>query len=105
MPTPRVTEKDLLSHAEMSLFTLSNDSSELAKRSPAQLRDKIARARDLRDRAQDLYRRQVGQTRAATGNQRGYTGRANERTRQKGEVLKGVVHRLSQARTQQLGAA
>jgi hypothetical protein len=104
MPTPRIAEKDLLSPVEMALFTLSNDSGELTKRSPAQLRDKIARARDLRDRAQDMYHRQVGQTRAVTGNKRGYTGLANERTRQKGEVLRGVVDRLSQARTQQLAA-
>lgn len=104
MPTPRVAEKDLLSHAEMALFTLSHDSRALAQRSPAQLRDKIARARNLRDRAQDLYHRQVGETRAATGHKRGYTGQANERTRQKGEVLRGVVQRLSEAHAQQLTA-
>ena len=62
------------------------------------LRDHIARARNLRDRARDMYRRQVGRTRSATGNKRGFSGMANERTRQKGQVLHGVVERLVEAR-------
>lgn len=101
MPTPRIAEKDLLTADEMTLFTLSQDSAELAKRTPAQLRDKIARARNLRDRARDMYRRQVGRTRSTTGNKRGFSGMANERTRQKGEVLHTIVERLMQAREQQ----
>lgn len=102
MPVPTISEKDLLSQDEMQLFVLSNDAQALAQRSPAQLRDKIARARNLRDRARDMYRRQVGHTRAVTGTNRGYTGLANERTRQKSVVLGGVVERLSQARIQRL---
>lgn len=97
MPTPRIAEKDLLNADEMALFTLSQDAAALSQRTPAQLRDKIARARSLRDRARDMYRRQVGRTRSATGNKRGFTGMANERTRQKGEVLHGVVERLTEA--------
>lgn len=98
MPAPRIAEKDLLTTDEMALFTLSQDSAALAQRSPAQLREKIVRARNLRDRSRDLYRRQVGQTRAVTGSKRGFSGSANERTRQKGEVLHGVVERLTEAR-------
>lgn len=102
MPAPRIAEKDLLSTDEMHLFSLSQDAAALAQYTPAQLRDKIARARNLRDRARDLYRRQVGHTRAITGNKRGFSGMANERSRQKGEILHGVVERLTQARDQRI---
>lgn len=105
MSTPRIQEKDLLSTAEMELFNLSQSQSVMAQRSPAQLRDKITRARGLRDRARALYRKQVGRTLATTSTKRGFTGLANERTRQKAEVLDGVVTRLSAARAQQLEAA
>lgn len=98
MPPPRLQERDLLSADEMALFTLSQDASSLAERTPAQLRDKLTRARNLRDRARALYRQQVGRTRATTGTKRGYSGMANERTRQKAEVLHGVVERITQAR-------
>lgn len=88
MPAPRIAEKELLSADEMALFTLSQDSAKLAQHSHAQ----------LRDRARDMYRRQVGRTRSATGNKRGFSGMANERTRQKAEVMHGVVERLIEAR-------
>ena len=102
MPTSRIAEKDLLTADEMALFTLTQDSAALNQLSAAQLRDKIARARALRDRARTLYRKQTGSTQAATGTKRGFTGIANERSRQKGEVLHGVVERLSEARAQKL---
>lgn len=102
MPAPRFAEKDLLNADELALFTLSQDSAALAQRTPAQLRDKIARARSLRDRARDLYRRQVGRTRAVTSTKRGFSGMANERSKQKGDVLNAVVERLTQARDQQI---
>lgn len=102
MPAPRFAEKDLLNADEMALFSLSQDAAALAQRTPAQLRDSIARARNLRDRARDLYRRQVGRTRAVTGTKVGFSGMANERSKQKGEVLNGVVERLTQARDQQI---
>lgn len=98
MPAPRIAEKELLNAAEMALFNLSQNSSALAKQSHAQLRNEIARARNLRDRARDLYRRQVGQTKAVTNTKRGYSGMANERTRQKSDVMSGVVDRLTAAR-------
>lgn len=97
MPIPRLHEKDLLSQAEMELLTLSQSAPELARLGSAQLRSELARARNLRDRARSLYRRQVGQTRATVGTKRGFSGTANERSRQKAEVLQGVVERLSQA--------
>jgi hypothetical protein len=100
MPIPRIAEKDLLSADEMALFTLSQDSHALQQLSAAQLRSKISRARSLRNRAQDMYHRQVGRTRSVTGHKRGFSGMANERTRQKGEALHGVVQRLSAARSQ-----
>lgn len=97
MPAPRISEKELLNTTEMELFTLSHNATALSKQSHAQLRSDIARARNLRDRARDLYRRQVGRTKAATNTKRGYSGMANERTRQKSEILSGVVERLSTA--------
>lgn len=100
MPTPRIAEKDLLNAEEMALFTLSQDQAALQQHSPSQLRAQLTRARNLRDRAQDLYRRQVGRTRAVTGTKRGFTGIANERSRQKAQVLGEVVTRLSTARDQ-----
>lgn len=102
MPARRFAEKDLLNADEMALFTLSQDAATLAQHTPAQLRDKIARARNLRDRARDLYRRQVGRTRAVTGTKGGFSGMANERSKQKGEVLHGVVERLTEARDKAL---
>lgn len=102
MPAPRIAEKDLLNADEMALFTLSQDSAALAQRTPAQLRDSIARARNLRDRARDLYRRQVGRTRAVTGTKGGFSGIANERSKQKAEALSTVVERLTQARDLQI---
>lgn len=102
MPELRIAEKELLSTDEMALFTLSQDAAALAQSTPAQLREKIARARSLRDRARDLYRRQVGRTRAVTGSKRGFSGVANERSKQKGDVLHGVVERLTQARDLQI---
>jgi hypothetical protein len=100
MPAPRMAEKDLLNADEMALFTLSQDAAALGQLTAAQLRDKIARARNLRDRARDMYRRQVGRTRSTTGNKRGFSGSANERTRQKGETMHGVVERLTHTREQ-----
>ena len=102
MPAPRIAEKDLLNHAEMELFNLSQNPAELAQRTPTQLRDKIARVRNLRDRARDMFRSQVGRTRAATGTKRGFTGLANERTRQKAEVLNGVLATFVAARDKAL---
>ena len=102
MPAPRIAEKDLLTADEMALFTLSQDAAALAQRTPAQLRDKIARARNLRDRARDVYRRQVGRTRAVTSTKRGFSGMANERSKQKGDVLNAAVERLTEARDKQI---
>lgn len=101
MTVTRIAEKDLLNADEMALFTLSQDAAALQQRSSAELRDKIARARNLRDRARDMYRRQIGRTRATTGIKRGFSGTANERSRQKAEVLQTIVEKLTQAREQQ----
>ena len=100
MPVTRIDEKDLLNADEMALFTLSQDTAALQKSSSTELRDHIARARNLRDRARDIYRRQVGRTRNTTGIKRGFTGMANERSRQKAQVLQTVVEKLTQAREQ-----
>ncbi|MGN1056964.1 MAG: hypothetical protein ACI4QS_09665 [Comamonas sp.] len=98
MPQARIAEKDLLNADEMALFNLSQDAAALGTLSAAQLRDKIARSRNLRDRARTLYRKQTGRIQAVTGTKRGFSGMANERSRQKAEVLHAVVERLTQAR-------
>lgn len=98
MPAPKFAEKELLSAHETAVFALSQNPKELSTYTLAQLHKEIAYARSLRDRARDMYRRQVGKTRSVTSTKRGYSGMANERTRQKAEVLDGVVERLTAAR-------
>lgn len=90
MPAPRISQKDLLNANEMTLFTLSQDSSTLSKLTPAQLRDKITRARFAQPCARHLPPTSGAHTRFS-GTKRGITGMPNERTRQKGAVMNGVV--------------
>ena len=97
MPITRIAEKDLLTAQEMALFTFSQNQGALTKQTPAQLRREITRARNLRDRARTLYRKQTGRIQAVTGSKRGFSGMANERSRQKAQVLDEVVQRLAEA--------
>lgn len=86
---------ELLATHERELYKLSQSEGEMNKLSPTQRRRELQRARALRDRARSLYRRQVGKTLHTTSTKRGYNGLANERTRQKAEVLAEVVNKLA----------
>ena len=86
---------ELLATNERELYDLSQSDAELGKLSPAQRRLRLQRARGMRDRARALYRKQVSHTLHHTATKRGFTGMANERTRQKAQVLSDVVRKLS----------
>ncbi|BCX51719.1 MULTISPECIES: hypothetical protein [Comamonas] len=86
---------ELLATNERELYDLSQSDMALVRLSPAQRRLQLQRARAMRDRARALYRRQVGHTLHHTATKRGFTGMANERTRQKAQVLSEVVRRLA----------
>ncbi len=86
---------ELLATNERELYDLSQSDAELGKLSPAQRRLHLQRARGMRDRARALYRKQVSHTLHHTATKRGFTGMANERTRQKAQVLSDVVRKLS----------
>lgn len=88
-------ERELLSTDEQALWELSQSAQKLNALTPAQRRRQLARARALRDRARALYRRQVGHTLHHTATKRGFSGQANERTRQKAQVLNAVVQRFA----------
>ena len=86
---------ELLATNERELYDLSQSDAALDNLSPAQRRLHLQRARDMRDRARALYRKQVSHTLHHTATKRGFTGMANERTRQKAQVLSDVVRKLS----------
>ena len=93
----RVTHpvNDLLATHERELYDLSQSDKALNELTPAQRRQQLQRARAMRDRARAMYRRQVGETLHRTSTKRGYSGMANERTRQKAQVLAEVVDKLA----------
>lgn len=86
---------ELLATNERELYDLSQSEAALDNLSPAQRRLHLQRARDMRDRARALYRKQVGHTLHHTSTKRGFTGMANERTRQKAQLLSEVVRKLA----------
>lgn len=52
-----------------------------------ELKDRLARTRRLRDKQRDLFQRQRLDTRTRTGTKEGPSGVANQRTRQKAQLL------------------
>ncbi|MGI8560274.1 MAG: hypothetical protein ACR2J7_02310 [Luteimonas sp.] len=60
----------------------------------AELGKRIERARKARDRARDLLQRQKLASRARTGSKRGASGQANQRTKQKAELLAEILVRF-----------
>lgn len=85
----------LLNKSEMVLF---GDSRNPALRgfSATELARRVDRARTLRDKARDVLQRQKLSSRARTGSKGGALGDANERTRQKGEILEDMLQRFEQ---------
>lgn len=96
MAYTRITAKKLLTVAELDIFDASKPV-ELKKLTKPQLRSLLERARKLRDKYRDLYRRQRLALRAEVGSKSGTKGGdANERTRQKEELLAEVVLKLEE---------
>ena len=98
--TDAIKPRELLTDAELALYDASLSEEGLRKLKPAQLRRDLQRARQFRDKAQDTYRRQIGATRQRTGTKRGAHGTANQRTREKAQILAATVLRLSEAAQQ-----
>ena len=86
--------KSLLDHDELSLYTLSQKPDQLNALPEKERRQMLRQARNLRDRARTQYVKQVARTRAVTGVKRGFSGTANERSRQKAELLSQAVQAL-----------
>lgn len=93
MTVTRDKAQRLLNKSEMVLFGDSRNPA-LRAFSAAELGKRVERTRTLRDKARDMLQRQKLGSRARTGSKSGALGDANERTRQKGEVLEDILQRF-----------
>jgi len=93
MQITRAKATALLNKGEMQLY---DDSRHNPVRgfTPKQLQGRITRARAARDRARDLTRRQKLASRERTGSKRGASGAANQRSKDKFEILADIVKRF-----------
>lgn len=104
MPITRARATALLNQREMALYDDSRVNV-LRKLDVKALDSRIARARDARDRARDLVRRQKLASRDRTGSKRGASGAANQRSKDKAELLAEVLARFEDQRKQAARAA
>lgn len=95
MAVTRDKAQRLLNKSEMVLFGDSRNPA-LRALSAAELGKRVERTRTLRDKARDLLQRQKLGSRARTGSKGGALGDANDRTRQKGEVLDDLLQRFEE---------
>ncbi len=91
----RASAQSLLNKREMSLYDDSRLNA-LRKLDPAGIARRIGLAREARDRARDLLQRQKLALRAATGSKRGSGGAANQRSKDKVEVLADILSRFKE---------
>ncbi len=91
----RASAQSLLNKREMSLYDDSRLNG-LRKLDPAGIAKRIGLARETRDRARDLLQRQKLALRAATGSKRGTGGAANQRSKDKVEVLADILARFQE---------
>jgi len=93
MQITRAKATALLNKGEMQLY---DDSRHNPVRgfTPKQLQGRITRARAARDRARDLTRRQKLASRERTGSKRGASGAANQRSKDKFEILADILKRF-----------
>lgn len=96
MPLTRAQAQVLLNVGEMQLYDESRING-LRKLDAKGLQKRVERARNSRDRARDLVQRQKLATRDRTGSKRGQTGLANQRSKQKAEVLADILKRFEDA--------
>lgn len=95
MAITRAKATALLNQREMSLY---DDSRANALRTLDQkaLTTRISRARDARSRARDLVQRQKLSSRERSGNKRGASGLANQRSKDKAELMADILSRFEQ---------
>ena len=93
MPITRAKATSLLNQREMALYDDSRINA-LRQLDGKSLQARISRARTARDRARDLVQRQKLSTRDATGSKRGNSGMANQRSKEKVEILADILTRF-----------
>lgn len=93
MPITRAKAMQLLNQKEMVLYDDSRANA-LRKLDAKALAARVQRARTARDRARDLLRSQKLASKARTGSKRGTSGTANQRSKDKAEVMADILKRF-----------
>lgn len=93
MPITRAKATSLLNQKEMALYDDSRANA-LRKLDEKAVAARIKRARDARDRSRDLVQRQKLSSRDRTGNKRGTSGQANQRSKDKAELMTDILRRF-----------
>src|SRR5690606_1256614 len=93
MPITRAKASQLLNQKEMALYDESRANG-LRRLDGKAISTRITRARAARDRARDLVRRQKLSSRADTGSKRGASGAANQRSKDKAELMADILARF-----------
>ena len=93
MQITRAKATALLNKGEMQLYDDSRQNALRGFTAP-QLETRVTRARSARDRSRDLLRRQKLSSRARTGSKRGTSGAANQRSKDKAEVMADILKRF-----------
>src|SRR5690606_22801054 len=92
MPITRAKASRLLNQKEMALYDDSRINGLRALDAKA-LASRITRARTAPDRARDLVQKHKLASRARTGSKRGTSGQANQRSKDKAEVMTDILKR------------
>src|SRR5690606_13339610 len=103
MPITRAKASRLLNQKEMALYDDSRINGLRALDAKA-LASRITRARTARDRARDLVQKHKLASRERTGSKRGTSGQANQRSKDKAEVMTDILKRF-EGRLKEVGRA
>lgn len=93
MPITRAKATQLLNQKEMALYDDSRING-LRQLDAKALGSRVTRARTARDRARDLVQRHKLASRERTGSKRGRSGVANQRSKDKAELLADILKRF-----------
>jgi len=93
MPITRAKASQLLNQNEMSLYDDSRING-LRQLDAKALASRVTRSRTARDRARDLVQRHKLASRERTGSKRGRSGVANQRSKDKAELLADILKRF-----------
>lgn len=93
MPITRAKASQLLNQREMALYDDSRING-LRRLDAKALASRVQRARTARDRARDLVRKHKLASRDRTGSKRGSSGTANQRSKDKAELLADILKRF-----------